>query len=134
VSNKHAFAISELHFVDTEAKEKVAVQAHSTLSLPKEVYDDFDRLNAVRPATEDEFAAAKAREFPGVERTSLETPKSVVTATQEAEAAAAAAATAAKTDAKASEKVAAQSDANREAAKTGATGGKTADKPADPLA
>lgn len=113
--SKHAYAIHELHFADSE--KKTAVAAGSTVSLSTEQFNEFEKLNAVRVATDDEVAAAKTKGFPGVTETAVSTNSAAAASaaqTSEAEAAAQKLA-----DAAASTSVAAQSDANREAAKNG---------------
>ena len=131
MTNKWAYALHELQFVDDDKKKTVAPK--TTVSLPKGIYDDFFGLNAVRPATDDEIAAAKAKSGEGVTEAPVAPTAAEIEAAKEAAAKQAAADDAKAQDAKTSAAAAAESDRNREAAKT-AKPGKSADKPADPLA
>lgn len=124
MTTKYGFALHELHFV--EDGEKVAVAANSTAPLTEDVFNEFVALNAVRYATKDEIAAAKAREFPGVTKTTASPSATVTKGEAKGAAAEAAKGEQKKSDAKASAAVAAESDRNREAAKQAA-----AAKPAD---
>lgn len=119
MTTKYGYALHELQFVDDGKKKTVA--PGTTVSLPEEIYDDFEKLNALRAATKDEISIAKAKGPVGVTETPAQTDPAVAKADAEAAAAESAKATAKKADAKASEAAAAETDRNREAAKAAAT-------------